>query len=466
MLEQSINVSREEMEIQQKYAERLKKEIKELGLSAYIETYGCQQNENDSERIRGILSELGFSKAEGFDDADLVLFNTCAVRENAELKVYGKLGALKHYKRRKPSLKIALCGCMTQQSQISDGIKKRYPHVDLIFGTHSIHKIPELLCGVYEDKRMFDYSPSDGRIAENLPSKREFSYKTGVSVMYGCNNFCTYCIVPYVRGRERSRNINDIVSEIKRLAQDGVSEIMLLGQNVNSYGLDLKEDYDFADVCKAAAEVEGIKRIRFMTSHPKDITEKLIRTIAEHDNICNQLHLPVQSGSNKILKAMNRRYTREHYLGLIDMARSIIPDITLTSDIIVGFPGETNEDFQETLSLIKQVRYDMLFTFIYSKREGTPAAKMEDVLTHDEKQRNFEQLLEAQNIISKEINDGYVGKTFEVLCEGQSKTAPENLSGRTMGGKLVHFKGDFAAGEYVNVKITEAKTWTLSGEVI
>ena len=465
-MEKNVRVSEQEMEIQRKFAEHLKSEISGLGLSAFVETYGCQQNENDSEQIKGILSELGFSKALGFEDADLIIFNTCAVRENAELKVYGKLGALKHQKRRKPSLKIALCGCMTQQPQISDGIKKRYPHVDLIFGTHSIYKLPEMLSGIYEDKRVFDYQPSDGRIAENIPSVREFSYKTGVSVMYGCNNFCTYCIVPYVRGRERSRSPEDVINEIKTLAKDGVSEIMLLGQNVNSYGLDLDCHTDFADIMAMAAEVPGIKRIRFMTSHPKDITEKFIKTMAEHDNICNQLHLPVQSGSDRVLKAMNRRYTREHYLGLIDMARSIIPDIVLTSDIIVGFPCETNEDFEETLSLVEQVRYDMLFTFIYSRREGTPAAKMEDVLTDTEKQHNFERLLEAQNRISKEINDSYVGKCLEVLCEGASKTAPDTLSGRTMGGKLVHFKGDVPEGGYVNVKITEAKTWTLSGEII
>ena len=465
-MKKDVIVSEQEMQKQQDYILRFKAEVSHLGLSAFVETYGCQQNENDSEHIRGILSEMGFKRADSFETADFIIFNTCAVRENAELKVYGKLGALKHVKRKKPSLKIALCGCMTQQGQISDGIKKRYPHVDLIFGTHSIYKIPELLWGIYSGERVFDYSPSDGRIAEGIPGIREFSYKTGVSVMYGCNNFCTYCIVPYVRGRERSRNPEDIIKEIRTLADDGVSEIMLLGQNVNSYGLDLECDTDFADIMEMAASVPGIRRIRFMTSHPKDITEKLIRTMAEHDNICNQLHLPVQSGSNRVLKAMNRRYTREHYLGLIDMARSIIPDIVLTSDIIVGFPGETNEEFEETLSLIETVRYDMLFTFIYSKREGTPAATMEDVLAPSEKQRNFERLLETQNRISKEINNKYVGKTYEVLCEGASKTAPDTLSGRTSGGKLVHFKGDLPDGEYVNVKITEAKTWTLSGEIV
>lgn len=465
-MKKDILVSETEMQRQREYISKLKAEIVSLGLSAYVETYGCQQNENDSERIRGILSEIGFGRAERYEDADLILFNTCAVRENAELKVYGKLGALKHIKRRKPSLKICLCGCMTQQEHISDGIKKRYPHVDLIFGTHSIYKIPELLYGIYKGERVFDYAPSDGRIAEGIPGIREFSYKAGVSVMYGCNNFCTYCIVPYVRGRERSRKPEEIISEIKRLAEDGVTEIMLLGQNVNSYGLDLEGDTDFADIMAMAASVPGIKRIRFMTSHPKDITEKLIKTIAKYDNICNQLHLPVQSGSNRVLKAMNRRYTREHYLGLIDMARSIIPDIVLTSDIIVGFPGETNEEFEETLSLIEEVRYDMLFTFIYSKRAGTPAADMDDVLTPEEKQRNFEKLLDAQNRISKEINDSYVGKTFEVMCEGVSKTDEGILSGRTSGGKLVHFRGDLCEGEYVKVKITEAKTWTLSGEIV
>ncbi len=461
-----VRVSEQDINAQKKIAERFKKDFAHLQLSAFVETYGCQQNENDSERIRGILYSMGFFAADSMENADFIVFNTCAVRENAELKVYGKLGALKHIKRKKPSLKIAVCGCMTQQEQISDNIKKRYPHVDMLLGTHSIYKLPQLISEIYEDRRVFDYAVSDGIIAEDIPSSREYSYKTGVSVMYGCNNFCTYCIVPYVRGRERSRKPSDVINEIRELAQDGVREIMLLGQNVNSYGLDLEDNVDFADIMAMAAEVPGIKRIRFMTSHPKDITEKLIKTIAAHDNICNQLHLPVQSGSNGVLKAMNRRYTKEHYLGLVEMARRIIPDIVLTSDIIVGFPCETNEDFEETLSLIKEVRYDMLFTFIYSKRSGTPAALMDSILSQDEIQRNFEKLLEAQNIISKEINDTYVGKTLEVMSEGASKTAPYMQSGRTSGGKLVHFKGDIPAGEFVNVKITEAKTWTLSGEII
>ena len=362
---------------------------------------------------------------------------------------------------------IAVGGCMMQEKNMVEKIKRSYPFVDIVFGTHNQYKVPEIFKSyLTRGKRFFADMTETNEVAEGIPALRDNSAKAWLPIMYGCDNFCTYCIVPYVRGRERSRTPEAIKEEIAVLAKSGVSEIMLLGQNVNSYGLDLDGDTDFADIMAMAASVPGIRRIRFMTSHPKDITEKLIRTMAEHENICNQLHLPVQSGSNRVLKAMNRRYTREHYLGLIDMARSIIPDIVLTSDIIVGFPGETNEEFEETISLIEKVRYDMLFTFIYSKRQGTPAAKMEDVLSAEEKQRNFEKLLDTQNRISKELNDAYVGKTLEVLCEGASKTANDTLSGRTSGGKLVHFKGNVSVGEYVNVRITEAKTWTLSGEIV
>lgn len=459
-------VSENELEIQKGYVSLLKDKLGGLGLLACVETYGCQQNENDSERIKGILSEVGYGFTDDLDKADLIIFNTCAVRENAELKVYGKVGALKHHKRRKPSLKIALCGCMMQQEAIAQSIKRKYPHVDLIFGTHALYRLPQMLYDVFSEKRVFDVENCDGRIAEDIPSIREFSYKSGVPIMYGCNNFCTYCIVPYVRGRERSRTPEKIIEEVTRLSRDGVREVMLLGQNVNSYGKDLETDVDFADIMEAVANVPGIKRVRFMTSHPKDITEKLISVIAKHDNICNQLHLPVQSGSDRILKAMNRRYDREHYLKLVSLARKYVPDIAITSDIIVGFPGETDEDFEQTISLIKEVRYDMLFTFIYSKRAGTPAAEMKDEVSHEHKQRNFEKLLEVQNEISKEINDKLVGKTFEVMCEGKSKTDPNMCSGRTDTGKLVHFEGDVGEGEFVNVEITSAKTWTLVGRII
>lgn len=461
-----IIVSDKELEVQKGFAKLLKQKLDGLGLLACVETYGCQQNENDSERIKGILAEVGYGFTDDFDKADLIIFNTCAVRENAELKVYGKVGALKHHKRRKPSLKIGLCGCMMQQEQIAETIKKKYPHVDMIFGTHALYRLPGMLYEVFLDKRVFDVENSDGKIAEDIPSKREFSYKSGVPIMYGCNNFCTYCIVPYVRGRERSRTPEKIIEEVTALANDGVREIMLLGQNVNSYGKDLESEVDFADILEAAANVPGIRRVRFMTSHPKDITEKLISVIAKHENICKQLHLPVQSGSDRILKQMNRHYDRRHYLELVKLARSYVPDIALTSDIIVGFPGETDEDFEQTISLIKEVRYDMLFTFIYSKRTGTPAAEMEDDVPHEHKQKNFERLLEVQNEISKEINDKLVGKVFEVMSEGRSKTDPNTCSGRTDGGKLVHFEGAVPEGKFVNVKITSAKTWTLVGDII
>ncbi len=463
-MKRDVEVSKAELLAQKDYVCRLKERI--LGLKAFVETYGCQQNENDSERIKGILKEIGYSFTDNSSEADLIIFNTCAVRENAELKVYGKVGALKHEKRRRPHIKIGLCGCMMQQEGVADSIKKRYPHVDMIFGTHALYRLPEILWNIYDGKRVFETENEDGRIAEGIPSKREFSYKSGVSVMYGCNNFCTYCIVPYVRGRERSRKPEDVISEIKNLAEDGVSEIMLLGQNVNSYGKDLGIDCDFADLISMASKVKGIRRIRFMTSHPKDITEKLIDTIAENVNVCNQLHLPVQSGSDRVLKAMNRHYDRERYLGLIKMAKEKIPDIALTSDIIVGFPGETDEDFEQTLSLIKEVRYDMLFTFVYSKRKGTPAEKMEDNVSLDHKMENFNRLVEAQNIISKEINDSFVGKTVEIMCEGQSKTNPSMQSGRTEGGKLVHFEGDLKPGEFADVLITGNGTWTLEGKLV
>lgn len=459
-------VSAEELEIQKKYIFMLRQKLSGLGLLACVETYGCQQNENDSERIKGILEEIGYGFTDDFDKADLIIFNTCAIRENAELKVYGKVGALKHYKRRKPSLKIVICGCMTQQEGIAESVRRKYPHVDMIFGTHALYRLPAMLYDIYDENFVYDVENIDGRIAEDIPSKREFSYKSGVPIMYGCNNFCTYCIVPYVRGRERSRKPEKIIEEVRKLADSGVREIMLLGQNVNSYGKDLETDVDFADILEAAANVPGIRRVRFMTSHPKDITEKLIAVMAKNENICKQLHLPVQSGSDRILKAMNRRYDCEHYLNLVKLVRKYIPDIVLTSDIIVGFPGETDEDFEQTLELIKQVRYDMLFTFIYSKRNGTPAAKMEDNVTHEHKQKNFERLLEVQNEISKEINDKLVGKRFEVMSEGKSKNDPNMSSGRTDGGKLVHFEGEIPEGEFVEVEITAAKTWTLIGKII
>lgn len=453
-------VSQQEIDRQKQYMQQVA-DLSLTGRLACVQTYGCQQNENDSRRICGMLREMGFCFTDDLHLADLIVFNTCAVRENAELKVYGKVGALKHYKHRKPSLKIALCGCMMQQAQVAQTIKRKYPHVDMVFGTHALYRFPEILYRSYFEERVFETESSDGAIAEQLPILRDNPVKAGVSVMYGCNNFCSYCIVPYVRGRERSRRKEDVLEEIKQTAESGISEMMLLGQNVNSYA----GGCDFADLLAQAAQVPGVRRIRFMTSHPKDISEKLIRTMAEFPNICNQLHLPFQSGNNRILKEMNRRYTRERYIELIEMTRSYLPEVVLSSDVIVGFPGETEEEFEDTLSLVKHVRFDSLFTFLYSKRTGTPAATMPDSATEEDKSRRFGKLLELQNDISREINESYVGKTVEVLTEGQAKHEEGMLAGRTEGNKLIHFKGsEELTGQYVKVTVTAAQTWSLNGE--
>ena len=433
---------------------------------AFVETYGCQQNVNDSEVIRGMLVDMGYVMTDSKEEADLILYNTCAVREGAELKVFGNLGALKHLKSKKEDLVICVCGCMMQQKDIQEQIKRKYKHVSLVFGTHSLYRFPSLLSTVlFDDKRVFDIS-EDSVIAEDLPIVREEGPCALVSVMYGCNNFCTYCIVPYVRGRERSRDKEVILKEIKELAEKGYKEITLLGQNVNSYGNDLDEDIDFADLLKMVHGVDGIERIRFMTSHPKDISDKLIDTMATLPKVCKQLHLPVQAGNNQVLSAMNRRYTKENYLEKIEKIKKRMPGITLTSDIIVGFPGETNEQFLDTLDILKKVRYDTIFSFIYSRRPGTPAAKMEDVISAEDKKENFNKLLEVQDKISKEINDSYVGRIEKVLVEGRSKTNPDTLAGRTEGGKIVNFvASESAVGTFVDVKITEARTWSLIGEL-
>lgn len=466
MDEKQKRVTPQEMERQMRFIRLVKDSHPAKRPLACVLTYGCQQNENDSERLRGMLREMGYAFTQDKQSADLIVFNTCAVRENAELKVYGQVGALKHLKRQKPGLKIALCGCMMQQEYAAGYIKRKYPHVDMVFGTHAIYRFPEILYQAMQEERVFDTADDPGRIAEGVPMEREGTVKSGVSVMYGCNNFCSYCIVPYVRGRERSRSREEILKEIQGLADTGYREIMLLGQNVNSYGKDLGGGFDFADLLGAAAGVPGIDRIRFMTSHPKDISEKLIRMMAENKTVCNQLHLPFQSGSNRILAAMNRRYTREHYLDLIRLARSYMPDVALSSDVIVGFPGETEEDFCQTLDLVEQVRFDGLFTFLYSKRRGTPAEKLPDDTPHAVKQERFDRLLELQNRISKEINDSFVGRTVEVLAEGPSKTDPSVMTGRTEGNKVVNFPGTKdCIGKLVPVKIHDAHTWSLTGEM-
>ena len=434
---------------------------------ACTRTYGCQQNENDTERIRGMLRECGYDFTDTEENADFIIYNTCAVRENAEQKVFGRLGILKHMKEERPELVTAVCGCMVQQEHITEKIKKVYTNVDLIFGTHALYKMPELLYkALTENKTVTEITDSEGAVAEDIPIMRESSDKAWVSIMYGCNNFCSYCIVPYVRGRERSRRPEDIMNEVRALVDSGCTEICLLGQNVNSYGKDLDEDIDFSDILRMVNDVEGVERIRFMTSHPKDFGDKLINTMKECDKVCRQLHLPFQAGSDKILKDMNRRYTKAQYLEKIEKVKREIPGIFLSTDVIVGFPTETNEDFEETLDVLRKAEFDSIFSFIYSRREGTPAAKLDFVLSEEEIHRNFERLLEVQNEISKRKNEAYVGRVERVLVDGVSKNDPEMLSGRCDSSKIVNFKGSRELiGKYVKVKITEAHTWSLNGEI-
>lgn len=459
-------ISDYEINEQKEYINRIKLINGSKNLLAFVETYGCAQNESDSEKIKGMLFDMGYKFTDDIKEADIIIYNTCAVRENAELRVFGNIGAIKNLKRKKPSLIVGVCGCMMQQEHIAEIIKKRYRHVDMVFGTHALYRFPEILLKVMEKGRVFDIADEEGSIFEGISLKRDPLPLAKIPIMYGCNNFCSYCIVPYVRGRERSRDKEDILREITEAAALGYKEIMLLGQNVNSYGNDLNSGLTFAGLIKEAAKIKGIERIRFMTSHPKDISDELIEAIACEPKICKQLHLPVQSGSNRILEKMNRKYTREQYLEIIKKVKEKVPGIVLSTDIIVGFPGETNEDFEETMSLLKEVEYDLIFSFIYSKRKGTPAALMPDVLTDEEKHANFDRMIELQNKISRKKNDAYLGKTEEVLVESVSKTNPEFLSGRTNGGKIVNFKGtNDLIGKLVKLKITETKTWSLGGEV-
>lgn len=436
------------------------------GRKALVETYGCQQNVNDSQRLMGMLREMGYELTENREEADLILMNTCAVRDNAEQRVFGNLGALKHLKARKPELIIGICGCMPQQAQVAQKIKAKYRHVDLIFGTHALYRFPTLLAEALEHReRVLDIG-GEGAIAEGLPVLYEGGAKAFVSVMYGCNNFCSYCIVPYVRGRERSRRAEDVVAEVRSLAEKGVKEVMLLGQNVNSYGLDRGESDAFADLLRQVNEIAGIERIRFMSSHPKDISEKLLEAMVECPKVCRQLHLPLQSGSDRVLKAMNRRYTAERYREIVRRARELMPGLSLTTDIIVGFPTEERADFDETLKMLEEVRFDSIFSFIFSPREGTPAARMERVASEEEVSARFREMLDLQNRISAEINARYVGETQEVLVEGESKHEPDMLSGRNFANKIVNFRGDSSLKDkIVKVKITKAQTWILYGEL-
>ena len=429
---------------------------------AFVDTYGCQQNEADSERIRGMLQCAGYGFTDTEEGADIIVLNTCAIREHAEQRVFGNVGALVHTKRRHPRQKIFVCGCMMGQPQVAGRIKKSYPHVDGVFSTHHLWQFPELLLHVLTTgKRIFATEDSAGSIAEHIPVARTNTLKAWVSVMYGCNNFCSYCIVPYVRGRERSRRPEDVLEECRGLIESGYKEITLLGQNVNSYGKDLGCGVDFADLMAQVAEFPGEFRLRFMTSHPKDASRKLFDTIAKYPKICKQFHLPFQSGSDRILKLMNRRYTAEQYLSLVDYGRSLMPELVLTSDVIVGFPGETEEDFEDTLRLIERVRYDALFTFIFSPREGTPAAAMDDPTPKADKNRRFDRLVAAQNRISEEKHRAYIGKTVRVLADGRDG---EQLTARTDGGRLVRFAGDDGLiGQFLDVEITDCTTWSLVG---
>lgn len=437
-----------------------------LAPKACVETYGCQQNVSDSEHIKGMLVKMGYELTEKTEEADFVLFNTCAVREHAEARVYGNLGALKHLKRRRPGMIIAICGCMVQQQSVADRIRKSYPYVDILFGTHVTHRLPEFVYKLLiNGKRVFELSMENNTIVEDIPVSRDGDLKGWLPIMYGCNNFCTYCIVPYVRGRERSRAPEEILCEARSMVAAGFKEIMLLGQNVNSYGKGEPHGVNFAKLLRMINEIDGDFKIRFMTSHPKDCTEELLDTMAECEKICHQLHLPMQCGSDRILKIMNRHYDIERYLHLIEYAREKMPDITLTSDIIVGFPGETYEDFCETLKVIKQVRFTSLFTFIYSKREGTPAAVMDDPISREEKGKWFTELLKTQESITKEVYSSMLGKTYRVLCDGEGRT-DGSMSGRTDGNVVVEFSADLSAyGRYFNVRIDEL-TNVLHGTII
>lgn len=467
-------VSEEEIAQQYKYIDSIKQYNQDIITSTgkplrySIETFGCAMNENDSERLCGMLSEMGYSECTARVESDLIIFNTCCVRENAEQKVYGHLGALKKLKEVNPNLIIAICGCMMQQPQIVEYIKKTYKHVGIIFGTHNLYKFPELLnTAINTRKTVIDVWDSTGSIAENMPIIRKDSLKAWVTVMYGCNNFCSYCIVPYVRGRERSRSLEEIRNEVEVLAKDGCKEITLLGQNVNSYGKDLDGNFTFASLLRELNAIEGIERIRFLTSHPKDLSDELIFAIRDCDKVCEHLHLPVQAGSSRILEDMNRKYSKEQYLGLIEKIKQHIPGIALSTDIIVGYPGETEQDFDETLDVVSKAKFDMAYTFLYSKRTGTPAAKSPNQISEEVMKARFDRLLALQNTISRQLNDTLLGKEVEVLVEGLSKSSKTTYTGRTRENKIVNFKGNpDLVGSMVKIRIDTIQTWSLSGKLV
>ena len=460
-----------EPERQYYYMEKAKdfveKKSKEIGrpMTYFVKTFGCQMNARDSEKLVGILEQIGY--VEGTDEhSDFIVYNTCTVRENANNKVYGRLGYLQNYKKKNPLMKIALCGCMMQEPEVVENIKKHYKFVDIVFGTHNIFKFAEILCNNIESgSQVIDIWKDTNQIVEDLPVKRKFSFKSGVNIMFGCNNFCSYCIVPYVRGRERSREPEEIIKEIRGLVQDGVTEIMLLGQNVNSYGKGLPQEITFADLLRKVNEIEGLERIRFMTSHPKDLSDDLIQAMADCEKVCSHLHLPLQSGSSRILKKMNRHYTKEDYLLLVKKIREKLPEIALTTDIIVGFPGETEEDFEETLDVVSKVRYDSAYTFIYSKRSGTPAASMENQVPEDVVKERFAKLLKVVQTISAERTNEKLGMTEPVLIEQVNEQDESLVTGRLSNNAVVHLPGDASMiGSIVPVLLKESKGFYYMGQ--
>ena len=464
-------VSENEIKKQQEFCKKvtsvISKRYNEKPLACVV-TYGCQQNVADSEHIKGMLNEMGYGFTENRTEAKLIIFNTCAVREHAEDRVFGNVGMLKSYKRENPDVLIACCGCMMQQKHIADKIKQSFSFVDLVFGTHVVYRLPELLFNALtRKKRVFELPDMDGAIAEGVPVLRDNDRKAWIPIMYGCNNFCSYCIVPYVRGRERSREAADVIAEAKELIENGYKEITLLGQNVNSYGKDLAPRVTFASLLKSISELDGDFRIRFMTSHPRDCTKELIETMANCDKIAKHLHLPFQSGNNRVLKAMNRHYNREKYLELINYAKELMGDeLSLTSDVIVGFPGETYEEFKDTLSLVEEVKFTSLFTFIFSPRKGTPAAEMEDPVTAEEKGRWFKELTDLQEKISAQNMKKYAGKTFKCFVYGKGKLGDNYIAARTDGNLIIEFEGDEnLIGTFQSIKVTEPLTYVLKGEI-
>ncbi len=452
----------------EKYANAVNLLVATRGYKCYVQTFGCQQNEADSERIAGMAVEMGYSLTKDPNEADLIVVNTCAVREHAEKKALSLIGQYKHCKAKNPALVIAVCGCMPSQEHRANDIKHKYPYVDFTFGTSDIYMFPELLYRRLKGgKRMFVIPDPKPPVVEDIPVVRENSYRAWVSIMYGCNNFCSYCIVPYVRGRERSRRPEAIEAEVRELVEAGYKDITLLGQNVNSYGRGCDFDCDFADLLERLASIEGDYKLHFMTSHPKDATKKLIDVMARNSRVARQFHLPLQSGSSDILRAMNRGYTAEKYLETVDYIKEKLPDAVLSTDIIVAFPGETEEDFAKTLEVLSRVKYDMVFSFIYSPRKGTPAAKMENAITDEVKTERMRRLLDLQTEIADELNAKCLGKTYRVICQGKSKNNEGMLEGRTEGNKILLFASDTAReGDYVEVKVTKTHAYALYGEEV